>query len=244
MSIKNIHPHTKLIIAFALIVLSFVLDYQFTFFFLIPSLGFIHLLNHSFKTWLISWSFALPYLVMLSLIVGLTFSPTQPVWINIGVFSFGEEMMFSVMMRTKSIIAILFVILTLTYHTRKDDLIASFPTPSSLGSMMFLTTSIMISLQEAQKHAKAISIAQETRGVYTTGTIMRRIKSVWPVMMPLVIHNMMTTQQRQLAYAVRGYDVHNPKTLLRQCIKTKQERLIEILTIGFTCLILLFKVIL
>jgi energy-coupling factor transport system permease protein len=244
MIIRNIHPHTKLILAIALIVLSFVFDYRFTFLFLVPFLGFIHLLNHSFKTWLYSWGFALPYLIMLSLIVGITFIPSQPVWLTIGAFSFGEEMIFNVLMRTKSIIAILFVVLSVTYHTRKDDLIASFPTPSTLGSVVFLTTSILISLQEAQNHAKAISIAQQTRGVFTTGTLIRRIKSVWPLMMPLVIHNIMMNQQRQIAYTVRGYDVHHPKTLLHQCIKTKQERLIEVLTIGFTCLVLFMKVIL
>lgn len=244
MNITNIHPHTKLILAMALIVLSFVFDYRYTFLFLIPSLGFIHLLNYSVKTWLLSWGFALPYLVMLSLIIGITSTPTQSVWITIGVFSFGEEMMLNVLMRTKSIIAILFLVLSVTYHTKKEDLIASFPTPSTLGSIMFLITNIVISVQEAQRHSKAILIAQQTRGVSTTGTLVNRIKSIWPLMMPLVIHNMMMNQQRQLAYAVRGYDVHRPKTLLHQCIKTRKERSFEILTIGFTCLVLLLKVIL
>jgi energy-coupling factor transport system permease protein len=244
MILKKIHPHTKLITATALIVLSFVLDYRFTFLFIIPFLGTIHGLNQSFKTWLLAWVFALPYFVMLTLISGLTFQSSGPTWFSLGLFHLSEDILVHVLMRTKSIIAMIFVILSVSFHTSKEDFLASFSTPSTLGTIAYLMSNILVSLQEAKRHAKAISIAQQTRGVSTQGSLFNRLRSTLPLMMPLVIHGMMMNQQRQFAYTVRGFDVHQPKTLLHQCIKTKHEQTIEILVVVLTITIIIVQVML
>lgn len=242
MKLKNIHPNTKLMTAFMLIVLSFVFDARFTFLFIIPLCGLIHLTHHSLKTWWISWSFALPYMMMLTLISGFTFQSNQPLWFSFGSFSLNAEGLMYVLMRVKSIIALIFLISTIIVHTPQEDILAAYPTPSWKASIAFLITSVLVNLQTSRKQAKAIMIAQQTRGVVTQGSIINRIRSLWPLMVPLVIHNMMMNQQRQRTYLVRGYDIQKSQTLLHPCIKTKKEQMFEMLLVLLTGVILGFKV--
>jgi energy-coupling factor transporter transmembrane protein EcfT len=244
MKLKNIHPHTKLISAFTVIVLSFLLDYRFTFLLVIPIIGIIHSSQYSFKAWLISWGFALPYLIMLLLITGFTFQSSQTAWISYESLKINQEVVLHVFGRSKSMITMIFVIPLIVIHTRKEDMLAAYQTPSWMASSAFLMTSIIVNLQVSHKQAKAIMIAQQTRGVTTKGGLVNRIKSIWPLMMPLVIHSMLMNQQRHLTYIVRGYDIHQPQTLLHQCIKTRYEKTFEITILILTGLIILFKVLL
>jgi energy-coupling factor transport system permease protein len=242
MKLKNIHPNTKLMTAFMLIVLSFVFDARFTFLLIIPLCGIIHVTHYSLKTWWISWSFALPYIMMLTLITGFTLQSSQPLWFSFGSFSLNAEGLMHVLMRVKSIVALVFVTATIVIHTPRADILAAYPTPSWKASIAFLITSVLVNIQASQKQAKAILIAQQTRGVSTQGNLFKRMQSLWPLMMPIVIHSMMMNQQRQRTYLVRGYDIQKSQTLLHQCIKSKKEQMFEMLLVLFTGLILVFKV--
>ena len=80
--------------------------------------------------------------------------------------------------------------------------------------------------------AKNILIAQQTRGVKTNGSLITRLRAVWPMMMPLTMSAMMDSQERQLTLYVRGFDIDAPRENIQVLKKHKLEHLFEILMIG------------
>lgn len=232
MFIEKIHPHTKVIFTMAMIFLSVINDYSVSFYIIIPMMLVLHIANHSIKTFMTALYVIIPYLFMLVLIYGLLGDGTENNWFVLFNFKLNELILFDILNRSKSVVIMVFVLSTFFKHTSSDSMLLAYSNHTLSKTVSFIFMNIKNTLSHLILRAKNILIAQQTRGVKTNGSLITRLRAVWPMMMPLTMSAMMDSQERQLTLYVRGFDIDAPRENIQVLKKHKLEHLFEILMIG------------
>ena len=234
------HPHTKLVLACSVFVLSLIYDFRFVFMGLVPMLALIHLISKTFKTWITCLLLISPYLALLLMITSITASPNGTLWVNFGVFQISNEIVLLVLNQSKSVVALVFLVMSLISFTPRKDWLAAYPCPSLGFTIVFILITISTTLTYAKQQAKAVAVAQQLRGVDIQGSILTRIKSIWPIIMPLSFFSIMMNQQHNLTYYTRGFDINRSRNPVFAFERSRMNSSIEwmIMMMTFTLVII------
>lgn len=211
MNFHALHQKTKLTILFTVYGFSFIYPPWYVFLLTIPVLFVLHITHQTLKTWFLALLIVLPYLGMLLLINGILVPPTQEVWFQLYTFTLSPESVQATLTQTKSVVSLVFVLLTLFKHTSLHDLLSSFQS-SWVRMMIVLGFLILNTVKEATESLKDLIFIQQTRSTKVSFTFFDRIKGLLPLMMPTLNRQMMMSQHRQLSYALRGFQLHQMKT--------------------------------
>ncbi len=242
MFIEKIHPHTKVIFTMAMIFLSVLNDYTFSFYIIIPIMFVLHLINRSIQTFITSLIIVIPYLFMLMLIYGLLGELTDSNWIVIFNFKLNETVLIDILNRSKSVVVMIFMLSTLFKHTSSDSMLLAFSKHTSIKAISFIFMNVKNSLSHLRLRANNILIAQQTRGINTQGFIITRLRALWPMIMPLTMSAMLDSQERQLTLYVRGFDIESQRDNIETLKKHKLEVLFELLIVGLVIFSILSEV--
>jgi len=207
MNFHALHPKTKLTLLLTLYGLSFIYPSWFVYVFTIPVLFLLHLTHNTLKTWSLSLFIVLPYLGMLLLINGILVPPTQEVWFQLYTFTLSPESVQATLTQTKSVVSLVFVLLTLFKHTSRHDLLSSFQS-SWIRMMIVLGFLILNTVKEATESLKDLTFIQQTRTSKISFSFLDRLKGLIPLMISILNQQMMMSQQRQLSYALRGFQMN------------------------------------
>lgn len=110
------------------------------------------------------------------------------------------------------------------------------------AAYVLLSTLQMIGV--LQKSSKTIMSAQQARGVETEGNVFVRSKAFVPSMVPLILSSITNTEERVLTLESKGFLYKGKKTRLFDVQPNGKEKYAMMIIIGFTALIVIWRVLL
>lgn len=226
MNFHALHPKTKLTLLLTLYGLSFIYPSWFVYVFTIPVLFLLHLTHNTLKTWSLSLFIVLPYIGMLVLINGILVPTTQDGWFQFYSFALSQKSIQVTLEQTKSVVSLVFILFTLFKHTPRRVTLSSFQS-SWVKMVLVLGLLILNSLKEASNSLQEMTFIQLTRTSKPRYSFFDRIKGLLSLMMSILNQQMMMSQQRQLSYALRGFQF-NQVNASKHKVSTPQRRIITI----------------
>lgn len=93
-----------------------------------------------------------------------------------------------------------------------------------------------------QKDSQQIQDAQRSRGLETEGNVIQRIKAFVPIIIPVVSTSIAKVQDQAIAMDTKGFNSTCKKTVYRELLDTKEDKVVRIIGILLTVSILLYVV--
>jgi energy-coupling factor transport system permease protein len=154
---------------------------------------------------------ALPFAISVFLIQGLFWTGGTPI-VALGPLSLKREGLLFAAQSTGRILTVISSFLLLSLTTRPDALMRSL---DQHGLPKTLTYIVLATIQIAPRfRAKASTIldAQRSRGLETEGGLLRRIRAVAPLVIPLVLGSLIDIEERAMSLEARGFSRVGVKT--------------------------------
>lgn len=95
-----------------------------------------------------------------------------------------------------------------------------------MGAYIVLSTLQII--PEMRRQAHTIMEAQKTRGVETEGSLLIRAKAFIPILTPLILSSIASTEERAITLESRAFSAPTKKTSLHKLKKSSSDRTIPI----------------
>ena len=150
------------------------------------------------------WRVTLPFAISVFLIQGFLWPHGTPIfWI--GPFSLKQEGLSFAVASTGRILVVVSSFLWFAMTTRPDALMTSLSQrgfPSSLAYIIVATVQI---IPRFQTRANTIVDAQRARGLETEGGLLRRLRAILPLVVPLILSSLVDVEERALAVEARGF---------------------------------------
>jgi len=155
----------------------------------------------------------IPFALSLFLIQGLFWTGGTPV-VSLGPLSLKAEGLAFALAMSGRILIIFSSFLWLAMTTRPDALMLALVQkglPDRIGYIVLTTMQIVPRFQ-----AKAATIlnAQRSRGLETEGSILRRVRGVLPLVVPLILGSIVDIEERAIALEARAFSRQGEKTSL------------------------------
>lgn len=240
--VHSLNPLTKLALAFSLIILAFFgpglfLPVALYFFVLVP----LSLLGKVGKEFLqTSFRLLLPLFAFLFVMQSLFYPGGETVIFSFWIFSATSEgVVFAFRTATRILVMVSsFLLLLLTTHpsTLMNDL-SRRGVPASLS---YIITSTLQIIPQMQARAVTIQDAQRSRGLDTGGNLINRIRSLLPLVGPLVFSSLVDVEERAIAIEARAFTLPVKKTSLIDIPDSRGEAVLRwvmaalsLMTIGY-----------
>jgi energy-coupling factor transport system permease protein len=170
----------------------------------------------------------LPLLVSLFVIQGLLFPPTRTTmlfetpWLTIWAdgFLFALGVLLRLLLLTWGVLLVLIT-------THPADLVAALEgigLPRAVGYVLLVAIQLV---PDMSARATAILEAQRSRGLNTDGFV-RRIRSLVPLIGPLIVGALADVEERAMALEERAFTASGPKTTLRELADSGAQRVARV----------------
>jgi energy-coupling factor transport system permease protein len=214
--IHRLNPLTKLVLALTLIIISFSLPFLFLpgliYVFILIPLSYWGKVGKEFIT--ISIRLLLPLFGFLFVMQSLFYPGGETVIFSLGIFSVKlEGVIFAFHTATRILVMVSsFLLLLLTTHpsTLMNDLARRGVSPA----LSYIITSTLQILPVMRTKANTILDAQRSRGLDTHGNLIKRSKSLLPLVGPLIFGSLVDVEERAIAIEARGFNLPGRKTSL------------------------------
>lgn len=168
----------------------------------------------------------LPSLASIILVNGFFFPGARDIIVSLGPLDLTREgLAFGLPIAGRILVAVA-VTLAFVTTTRPDDLMAGLVRLGAPGSIAFLVLSTVQMVPRMQAKAGRILDAQQARGLRTRGGPLSRIRSLIPLVAPLVIGSMVDARDRALALEARGFGSSGQPTAYRIVPWQQSDRLL------------------
>jgi energy-coupling factor transport system permease protein len=148
-------------------------------------------------------------------------------------FAFRNAMRISVMVSS-------FVLFLLTTHP--SELMADLSRRGLPPQFAYVIISTLQILPQIQAKAQTIIAAQRSRGLDTQSSFLRRIRSLGPLVGPLVFGSLVEVEERAIAIEARGFTSTRVKTSLYEILDTNLDRMLRWMLIGLVILSIVLRV--
>lgn len=238
--LQRLHPLTKLVISLFLIVLAIVLPSMWTGY-LVFLLGVVPLALWGGilrPLWSALWKIVLPFAISMFVIQGLFWTDGTPV-ATLGPLSLKAEGLVFATTITGRLLAIMGSFLLFSLGTPPDDLMISLEERGVPNSITYIILSTIQLVPGLQVRAGKIRDAQRARGLETEGNIFQRMRSMLPLVEPLVLGSIIDVDERAIALEARGFSSDIEKTFYRTVDDRRWEQVLRwVLLIASVLLIL------
>ncbi len=227
------HPLTKLAFIFSSFLLVFANLLPWKGFPLFPWIGvlflFVLALLDGKATFIVLirrvMIFLLPLSFFFLFVQGLFFSNTQESLWQIGPFSFAHESLLFGGILISRLALILQSVLLALLTTHPTDLAYALTQVGVPRSMAYMIVVVPQLIPRLQGKAQRILKAQQARGLQTEGNLIVRLRTLLPLIPPLIHSALQETEERALALEVRAFHSPGPKTSWRQLHDSFVQRL-------------------
>lgn len=175
----------------------------------------------------------LPITLSLFVIQGILFPPAGATPLPLGPITLTREGLAFAFVASTRLLVFTASILLLLRTTHPADLVFALTErglPYSIGYILLVSLQI---IPDMTARATAILDVQRSRGLETRG-VLRRIRSLAPLVGPLVVGALLDVEDRAMVLESRAYTVAGPKTSLRQLVDSRIQRAARLL---FVCAI-------
>ncbi len=105
-----------------------------------------------------------------------------------------------------------FLLLSLT--TRPDALMLALVQRGLPGNIAYIVLTTLQIVPRFQAKANTILDAQRSRGLETQGSLIRRLRAIFPLVVPLVLGSLVDIEERAIALEARAFSRSGPRTSL------------------------------
>ncbi len=183
----------------------------------------------------------LPLLVSLFVIQGLLFPPTREVmlfdapWFTVWAdgFVFASGVLLRLLLLTWSILLLLMT-------THPADLVTALGNigmPRSVGYVLLVAIQLV---PDMSARATAILEVQRSRGLNTDGPV-RRIRSLVPLIGPLIVGALVDVEERAMALESRSFTSSGPKTTLRMLVDSGAQRVARVVLLLLVVMVIVAR---
>ncbi|WP_419784501.1 energy-coupling factor transporter transmembrane component T family protein [Maridesulfovibrio sp.] len=196
------------------------------------------------RVWKFLWCTLLPIALFMVPIHGFLYPGNQTVLITYhGISLYIEGLQFAGTMLLQ-LAAILSVSLLFVFTTDPADLITSLIQAGLPSSLAYVCGSPLLMLPAMRARVKTIQDAQRARGLDSEGRFINRVKSIGPLISPLILGAFSEIEQRAIALELRGFSATGPRTFMRVVEDSAGQRIARGVMLSVCLLLLLYKTIL
>jgi energy-coupling factor transport system permease protein len=169
-----------------------------------------------------AWRVTLPFAISVFLIQGFFWPQGTPIfWV--GPFSLKKEGLYFAIAGTGRILVVVSSFLWFALTTRPDALMTALAQRGFPSSLAYIIAATIQIIPRFQARANTIIDAQRARGLETEGGLLRRLRAVLPLVVPLILSSLVDVEERALAVEARGFSSPNPKTSLIEVREARWE---------------------
>lgn len=241
--LQRLYPLTKLVIALFLAALTLILPGVWSSY-LIFLLGVIPLALWGGvlqPLWGALWKIVLPFAVSMFVIQGLFWTGGTPV-ASMGPLSLKAEGLVFATTITGRLLAIMGSFLLFLLSTPPDDLMIALEERGVPNSITYIILSTIQLVPGLQGRAGKIRDAQRARGLETAGGIIQRLRSLLPLVEPLVLGSIIDVDERAIALEARGFSSSRKKTFFHMVKDRRWEQMFRLVLLIVTILALLLRI--
>lgn len=241
--LHRLHPLTKLVLVFFLLVSGLLLPgvwgtYVVFLLIIVP----LSLWGQVLPTLLRgSLKVVIPFAISLVLVQGLFWPGGTPV-LTLGPLSFKEEGLFFALRGTGRILVMVSSFLLLTLTTRADELMLALADKGVPNSITYILLATMQIIPRFQAKANTILDAQRSRGLETEGNLWLRMKAVVPLVQPLLLGSIVDIEERAIALEERAFGRQGPKTSMLVLKDTPVQRIVRWLLLLATIGVIIWRI--
>lgn len=213
--VHQLHPLTKLMMAGLFLVAGLVLPglwttYALFLFGLIP----VAVMSQVFPE-LIGrvWKITLPFAISVFLIQGLLWTGGTRL-LELGPLSLKREGLIFAAESTGRILIVVGSFLWFALTNRPDLLMAALSQRGLSPSLSYLIVSSIQIVPRFQARAATILDAQRARGLETSGSLLTRLRAIFPLVVPMILSSLVDVEERALAIEARAFNYPVKKTSL------------------------------
>ncbi len=133
--------------------------------------------------------------------------------------------------------------LLFVFTTHPADLITAVSQSTGSSAFGYLIGTPLLLLPSIRKRTAAIQSAQKARGMEIDGNIIRRLKGLAPLVIPLVLGALMEIEQRTIALELKGFKSKGARTSLRTVKDSFNQKLIRRIMLTLCAGIVLLRII-
>lgn len=201
-----VDPVTKLLMALDLALLSFCFTNLLVEIALVFVVLVILLISKAGKSTVHAIEFSSFLIFTMLIIQGLFYSHNQTLLVSVvGIRFYQEGLLYAATMGCRIFVIILATSFFMTTTTVSEN--SKYLEQVGLSyKAVYVLMSVCYILPEMMANMKKIQMAQRARGINQQKTILEKIKSILPVLIPLVIKTLDQSMERSIALRLRGFN--------------------------------------
>jgi energy-coupling factor transport system permease protein len=153
----------------------------------------------------------LPLTISLLIVRGL-FWPSGTPLVALGPLSLKEEGLQFTAIIVARILVVASSFLLLSLSTRPDALMITLAQRGLSGTIAYIMLTSLQIIPHFQAKAQAILAAQQSRGLEISGNLLKRIRALVPLVIPLILGSIVDIEERAMALEARAFSLPGPKT--------------------------------
>lgn len=177
--------------------------------------------------WGLVWRTLLPLALFMLPIHGTLYPDNQTPLYFFSFFTLYAEGLYFAGVILLQLTAVLTASLLFVFATHPSDYIAALTQAGWPSSLAYLMGSPLLMLPAMRARAATIQAAQRARGLDAEGGILGRVRSLAPLVAPLVLGAFAEVEQRAIALELRGFSASGPRTSLRDIADSSLQRLLR-----------------
>lgn len=241
--IHNLNPLTKVVLAFALVLIAFSSPWFWTplaiFIVVIIPLTLIGKVAREY--WRFFFRVILPTVLILFIMQALFLPGESKIIFEIYGLEI-TELSARLAFRNATRIAVMvssFTILLLTTHP--SELMSDLTRRGLPGQFAYVIISSLQIIPQMQAKAQTIIAAQRSRGLETQSSFLKRAGSLIPLVGPLVFGSLVEVEERAIAIEARGFTSTRTKTSLHEIPDTSLDKTIRWMLVAFVLISLTLR---
>ena len=240
--LRHLHPLTNLVITLFLIVCALVppaswAPYAVFLLLIVPLALWSGVLR---PLWSAVWRLVLPFAISVTIIQGLFWTDGTPI-VSLGPLSLKQEGLAFAFEITGNILAMISAFVLFSLVTRPDDLMIALTARGVPNSVTYIIVSTIQLVPGLQTRAAKIRDAQHARGLHTAGSFLVRLRSLPPLIEPLVLGSIMDVDERAIALEARAFSSTAVKTSFRELQDTRPQQILRWLLLALAVALILWR---
>ncbi|GAA0485786.1 energy-coupling factor transporter transmembrane component T [Salinibacillus aidingensis] len=181
-------------------------------------------------------------LVLFIFIIQSVIAPGEEIFWSWGIISIKQEGVMRSLSLTSKIIAIASAFLLFFRITPVKDISQALERIGMSPKFSYAIIATFQFIPEISNRSKVIMEAQKSRGVETEGNLLTRAKAFIPVLGPLVLSSITSTEERAIALETRAFSAIGKKTSLNELTKRRIDYIIQVAMVILLTILLIGRI--
>lgn len=240
--IWKLNPLTKILAVFVFGMISLIFPTPWFGFIILFFLSLLAIVVRLFPTFFkIVVSFGIPLTVMLVFIQGFYSPKNRTVLFDFGFAQLGVEGTFYALKLVSTVLVFMGAFFLMNQTTSTSELVAALVASGVNAKWGYLVLASLNVVPQMNRRMKIIKEAQESRGVDMNGSIIHRVKTILPLIGPVVLSSFTDAQERGMTLETRGFGLIGVKpTTLKMVNYSSVDRAVRIILLASLISVILF----